>query len=89
MMLHQRFLMYIHPRISGVELSAAGPKPRAGNVSSTRFSRPATMTAGSRPSTLFLNAGRPMPDSETENRGKLAPLIPLWRRAERVDQTKL
>jgi hypothetical protein len=30
----------------GMELSAAGPKLSAGNVSSTRFSRPATMTAG-------------------------------------------
>ncbi len=68
----RRFLMYVRPRISGMELSAAGPKPRAGNVSSTRFSRPATMTAGLRHSTLFPNSGTSLPDSEVENRGKPA-----------------
>lgn len=49
----QRFLMYVRNRISGAELSVAGPKTELVNVSSTRFSRPATMTAGPRHSTLF------------------------------------
>lgn len=40
----RRFLMYIG--ISGSELSAAGPRRRAVNVSSTRLFTPATMTAG-------------------------------------------
>lgn len=38
---------------SGMELSAESPRLRAGNESSTRFSRPATMTAGSQHSTLL------------------------------------
>jgi hypothetical protein len=59
--------------ISEMELSAVGPTHRAGNVFTTRFSRPATMTAGPRHSTLFPSsrpsepAGRAMPDSETKN----------------------
>jgi len=63
----------IRSEIAGAELSVAGPKSRAGNVSSTRFSRPATMTAGPRHSTLFPNYDTSLPDSEVENRGKLAP----------------
>ena len=39
---------------AGVESSAAGPTQRAGNAVSTRFLRPATMTAGGRHSTLIL-----------------------------------
>lgn len=58
-----RFLQY-----AGVELSAAGETLRAGNEFSARSSRPATMTAGSRHSTLLPKAGQAMPDSETENR---------------------
>jgi hypothetical protein len=64
----QRFLTYIRPRLAGAELSAAGPHPRAGNESSTRFSRPATMTAGARHSTLFPEVANSLPDSEIENR---------------------
>jgi hypothetical protein len=83
----EQFLIHARNRMPGAELSAAGPKQRAGNVSSTRFSRPATMTAGSRHSTLFPDSGTSLPDSEVENRGKLAPSIHLGQ-AERVDQTK-
>jgi hypothetical protein len=43
---------------AGAELSVAGPKTEPVNVSSTRFSRPATMTAGRRHSTLFPQKGR-------------------------------
>jgi hypothetical protein len=69
----QRFLMYVRNRIPGAELSVVGPKSRAGNVSSTPFSRPATMTAGPRHSTLFPQPDRSekpgtvMPDSEVKN----------------------
>ena len=58
----------------GMELGVVAPGNRAGNVSSTRFSRPATMTAGPRHSALFpssrpnINAGVVMPDSEVKNR---------------------
>ena len=69
--LQERFRMYA--RSSGAELSAVGPKTEPVNVSSTRFSRPATMTAGPRHSTLFPRSGTSLPDSEVENRGKLAP----------------
>jgi hypothetical protein len=58
---------------AGTESSVAGPKTEPVNVSSTRFSRPATMTAGPRHSTLFPQSGTSLPDSEVENRGKLAP----------------
>jgi len=51
----------------GMELSVADPKTRAANVRSTRFSRPATMTAGSRHSTLF-----PSSATEQETRQKSA-----------------
>lgn len=57
--LGERFQIYVRNgladsrTITGAELSVAGPKSRAGHVSSTRFSRPATMTAGRRHSTLF------------------------------------
>jgi hypothetical protein len=44
----RRFLMYVRDRSAGAELSVAGPKTEPVNVSSTRFSRPATMTAGPR-----------------------------------------
>jgi hypothetical protein len=64
----QRFKFY-----AGMELSVVGPKTEPVNVSSTRFSRPATMTAGPRHSTLFPRSGTSLPDSEVENRGKLAP----------------
>jgi hypothetical protein len=53
----QRFLMYVRDRIGGAELSAEGPKTEPVNVSSTRFSRPATMTAGPRHSSLFPQSG--------------------------------
>jgi hypothetical protein len=36
-----------------MELSVVGPNPERGNVSSTQFSRPATMTACPRHSALF------------------------------------
>lgn len=48
----RRFRMYSRLR-SGAELSAESPNLRAGDVSSTRFSRPATMTADFRRSTLL------------------------------------
>jgi len=44
--------------IAVTELSVAGPKTRAGHLSSTRFSGPATMTAGPRRSTLFPRRNR-------------------------------
>jgi hypothetical protein len=56
-----------------MESSVAGPKTERGSVSSTRFSRPATMTAGLRRSTLFPSSrpskrsGKPLPDSEVKN----------------------
>lgn len=71
-----RFLWYFRERLSGAELSVAGPRLRAGNVSSTRFSRPATMTAGRaalNPVPEFRTGETieaHLPDSETENRGK-------------------
>jgi hypothetical protein len=42
----RRFLFYVRTGLSRAELSVAGPRRRAGNVFPTRFSRPATMTAG-------------------------------------------
>jgi len=62
--------------IAGTELSVVGPQTRAGNAVSTPFLRPATMTAGSRHSTLFpaarsgKKAGQVMPDSEVRNGGR-------------------
>jgi hypothetical protein len=50
-------------RYTGMELSAAGPKPERNNVSSTQFSRPATMTAGLPHSTLFPE----LPTEQNEN----------------------
>ena len=69
----RRMQMYVRLGAAGMELSVAGPKTEPVNVSSTRFSRPATMTAGPRHSTLFPQSGTSLPDSEVENRGKLAP----------------
>jgi hypothetical protein len=59
-----RFEMYVRigaakpGKAMGTELSVAGPKPRAGNLSPTRSSGLATMTAGLRHSTLFPAADR-------------------------------
>jgi hypothetical protein len=60
----RRFRMY-----TGMELSVAGATLRAGNVFATPFSRPATMMARRRHSTLFPgeNSATVMPDSEVEN----------------------
>jgi hypothetical protein len=61
---------------AGMELSVVGPNLRAGNAVSTRFLRPATMTAGPRHSTPFPADGGEaktapvMPDSEVRNRGR-------------------
>jgi hypothetical protein len=59
---------------AGAELSVVGQQTERINVSSTRFSRPATMTAGPRHSTLFPSSrpskrkpGTVMPDSEVKN----------------------
>jgi len=52
-------------RYSEMELSAVGPTPRAGAERSTRFSRPATMTAGLRHSTLFPSS---RPSKETRQK---------------------
>ena len=53
----EQLVLYHRQGIAGVELSVEGPNPRAGNVSSTRFSRPATTTADPRHSTAFPNSG--------------------------------
>jgi hypothetical protein len=65
-----RFLFYVRSGLAGMELSVASATLRAGYESSTRFSRPATMTARPRRSTLF--PLYPMPDSELENRVRKA-----------------
>lgn len=54
----------------GMELSAAGPPVRPGNVSSTRFSRPGTEYGRSAALNPVPKIGRSLPDPETENRGK-------------------
>jgi len=69
-----RLQMYHRLGIAGAELSVVGPNLRSGDLSSTRFSGPETMTAGSRHSTLF-PTGQAMPDSEVKNRGKTGPAI--------------
>lgn len=57
-----------------VKLSAEGSNPRSGNLSSSRFSGPETMTASLRHSTLLPKFGQPkentppMPNSEVKNR---------------------
>src|SRR5271163_1450825 len=66
----RRSLRFVRYLFAGVELSAVGPTIRSGDESSTRFSRPETMTAGLRRSTLFPEVGQSLPDSEVENRGK-------------------
>ena len=54
-------------RKAGMELSAVGPNPRAGNPVSAQVPGPATMTAGRQRSTLL---PRVMPDSEVEKPGQ-------------------
>jgi hypothetical protein len=63
-----RFRMYSRRRKAEVELSAEGPPSRTGDVSSTRFSRPVTMTAGLSALNSAPDVARAMPDSEVENR---------------------
>lgn len=77
-----RLRMYTRLGLAGVELSVVGPTIRSGDLSSTRFSGPETMTAGSRHSTVLpkgifarQKSGQTMPDSEVKNRGKLGPGI--------------
>jgi hypothetical protein len=70
-----------------VELSAVGLSHRSGDVSSTRFSRPETMTACSRRSALHpiaaTESGPVMPDSEVKNRGRRAAVSSGGRRRTR------
>src|ERR1700691_3139927 len=56
--------------LAGMELSAAGPPVRPGNVSSTRFSRPGTEYGRSAALNPVPGAGEVLPDPEAENRGK-------------------
>jgi len=71
-----RLQMYNRLGVAGAELSVVGPQTRAGNAVSTRFLRPATMTAGPRHSTPFpadrerQKTSPVMPDSEVRNRGR-------------------
>lgn len=71
-----------------VKLSAEGSNLSSGNLSSSRFSEPETMTASLRHSTLLPNSGqptetaRPMPDSEVKNRESFGRIKP--RPEERV-----
>jgi hypothetical protein len=86
----QRFLWYVRNlTTTGAELSASDPNvaPRSGNVSSTRFSRPETMTAGSRHSTPFPGDGKRLPDSETKNRESLRASVELAS-GERLDHPR-
>jgi hypothetical protein len=67
----RRFKFY-----TGLELSAAGSNPRAGDAVPAQALRPATMTASSRHSiALPGNSGRPMPDSEKKSLGKVGERI--------------
>jgi hypothetical protein len=60
-------LLWRLEKYAGMELSAVGPNPRAGNPVSAQVPGPATMTAGRQRSTLL---PRVMPDSEVEKPGQ-------------------